>query len=391
MQLSDFRKPIKIRDNVDEHRQATWLELFLDLGYVVAVSSLSHIFEEGFSSHSIVKYSIFFFLIFWIWNRFTWYASFYDNDDIAYRFSYLISLFPVLGLVNSFDAVVDGDFFYATLYYISCNAILIYLWSRVLRRARIFRKNAKVFLIGYGISTLILISSFYTTPDFKIYLFILALCVEIISPIFGWSVTKELIPVHTGHIVERHGLFNIILLGEGILAIFKNYNMFYSDQWYILVLAFILVISLWWIYFDCGLGFKTNLSKNISRVFVFGYGQFFIYLSLLFIFMALEFSLHRFNHDFNSAIKPMMLVGFATGVFILALTAIQLNISNYNPKRIYIPRAFCGILLIIFSLYIEARITLLLTSTIILVLILINEIKSWTYYKVYELKDKDES
>ena len=61
MKLSHFRRPIKIRDNVDEHRQATWLELFLDLGYVVAVSSLSHIFKEGFSGQTIVEYSVFFF------------------------------------------------------------------------------------------------------------------------------------------------------------------------------------------------------------------------------------------------------------------------------------------------------------------------------------------
>ena len=389
MKLSHFRRSIKIRDNVDEHRQATWLELFLDLGYVVAVSSLSHIFKEGFSGQTIVEYSVFFFLIFWIWNRFTWYASFYDNDDVAYRFSYLISLFPVLGLINSFDAVLKGDFFYATIYYILCNCILIYLWSRVLRRANEYRKNARTFLTGYSISTLVLIASLFLNPGIKPYFFILAVCIEIISPILGWSVTKGRIPVHTGHIVERHGLFNIILLGEGILSIFKNYEMLYTNHWYVLVLSFIVVISLWWIYFDCGFGFRTNLSKNIRRVFTFGYGQFFIYLSLLFVFMALEFGLHQFHYNLKSEINPIMLAGIATGVFILALTGIQLSISTYNPKRVYIPRTIFGILLILLSLLMEEKVVLLISIASVLVIILINEIKSWTYYKVHIIEKQD--
>ena len=39
-------QPIAIRNLDEVHRQATWLELFVDLGFVLAISSTTKIKEE---------------------------------------------------------------------------------------------------------------------------------------------------------------------------------------------------------------------------------------------------------------------------------------------------------------------------------------------------------
>lgn len=50
-------KPIYIRSSDEAHRQATWLELFVDLGFVLAISSTTNIFETGFTINSLLVYS----------------------------------------------------------------------------------------------------------------------------------------------------------------------------------------------------------------------------------------------------------------------------------------------------------------------------------------------
>ena len=53
-----------------------------------------------------------------------------------------------------------------------------------------------------------------------------------------------------------------------------------------------IIIALWWIYFDCGFGFSTNLYHNMLKTFIFGYGQFLVFLALSAIAISLEYDLH---------------------------------------------------------------------------------------------------
>lgn len=57
-------KPIILHSPDEGHRQASWLELFIDLGFVVAIGSISRIFDDGFSVDNLLAYLGVFFAIF---------------------------------------------------------------------------------------------------------------------------------------------------------------------------------------------------------------------------------------------------------------------------------------------------------------------------------------
>lgn len=80
----------------EEHRAATPLELFFDLVFVVAVAQaagrLHHAVSGGHAGDALLGYGMVFFAIWWAWMNFTWFASAYDTDDVAYRLLVLVQL-----------------------------------------------------------------------------------------------------------------------------------------------------------------------------------------------------------------------------------------------------------------------------------------------------------
>ncbi len=387
-----FIKPIKIRSDQEKHRQATWIELFIDLAFVLGISQIGEVFSEGFNGNTILYYSLLFLLFFWIWNRFTWYASMYDNDDVPYRISYLTLIFPVLGIASEIENILLGNFYNAILYYLSINLILIYLWSRVLRKAEKYLGNAKFFLGGYLISTVLIVTSLFLSTHFQIIFIIIGFLSELLGPVLGWYVNRSKIPIHSDHVIERHGLFTIILLGECLVAIFSNFNsVIQSEHWYILIFSFIIILCLWWLYFDCGYGYSSKLSKNAARVFEFGYGQFFVYLSVALAGIALENSLHSVSgHSSIHGILPGQIVMCSVGFFIFTLSAVQLFVSKDKPFLVYIPRILFSITLIglaVFPILKENKYFIVLTL-ILLLLLTINDVYQWANFNLANSKNQ---
>lgn len=379
-----FSKLIHIRSDKESHRQASWVELFIDLAFVVSIASMAQIFENGFTWLNIFIYSIIFFVVFWIWNKFTWYSAFYANDDVPFRIIYLTLIFPVLGVVSSLEDILAGNYFNAIVFYIAINVLLLILWGRVLLSRDKLKRNAKSFFLGYLISIILLVISLFVDTETKYILWIFAFLSEFFGPLVGWYLSKSKIPVHTDHIVERHGLFTIILLGEGLVSIASNFqSVFHSGYWFVLLAAFVVIICIWWLYFDCGFGFTTNLSKNIWRTFIFGYGQFLVFLSIVFTSIGLEYGMHHLVDHKNDGLLEGKVILFAMGCFVLMMSIIQLMISKQNPKSIYIPRFIVGCFLVVTSLLINMDYNyqyILLLSAFVLPLT-INDIIQWHTFK----------
>lgn len=184
-------------------------------------------------------------------------------------------------------------------------------------------------------------------------------------------------------------MFTIILLGEGIVAISHNISFPLSFSTLIpLIIAYGIIITIWWIYFDYGFGFSTNLSHNMLRTFVFGYGQFFVFLSLSIVSVSIQYGLHSvFNSEHFESINTInkMLVGSTSG-FILFMNAVQMIISQENPQKIYQVR-LAGGAIIGLCLFFAKNITFEIIMTIVLfvlILIAVNDTYQWGKLKIQD-------
>src|SRR5690349_2964327 len=122
------------RDTNEEHRTATPLELLFDLCFVVAVSRaaalLHHAVSHGDVGSAVVSYPTVFFAIWWAWMNFTWFASAYDNDDIAYRLATFVQISGVLILAAGVPRAFDQRWGVVTLGYLVMRVSLAGQWLR---------------------------------------------------------------------------------------------------------------------------------------------------------------------------------------------------------------------------------------------------------------------
>ncbi|MEG1615945.1 MAG: low temperature requirement protein A [Bacteroidales bacterium] len=352
---SSVLRPISLFSNLKKHRHASWMELFIDLGFVIALSSLESVFEKGINFHTVLIYIFLFFTVLWVWNRLTWYSSYYGNDDLLYRICYSISLFLILGFSAAIPRIETGGYRELIYWYLGIEVLLVLLWGRVLLSTKEFRKNNISFFLSYLTAFLIILFSLFMPLSIQLPLWLTAIFIEMIGPIIGWKREKGNISVHTPHILERHGLFMIILLGEGLISVLTVLK--HSFDFHSLLLGFLILCILtllWWLFFNDEYEEWTNLSQHISRTFIYGYGQFVIFIAILLIIFSFNLNIHSTgdSHNSESILNASRILLFATGVYLFSLGFIQLLISDLKKLNpIYRFRIYTGIALLILSSY----------------------------------------
>ena len=95
-------RPPQLRTVLGESdRTATWLELFYDLAFVVAVAVLGGRLQTVQDWEGVFSYLGLFLLIWWLWASHTFYADRYDTDDLVYRFLATVQLVAVAVIAAS--------------------------------------------------------------------------------------------------------------------------------------------------------------------------------------------------------------------------------------------------------------------------------------------------
>ena len=79
-----YDSPVKDLRYFDPHRRATWLELFFDLIFVVALRDAGEILSEAHEGHigaqQFLRFVLVFLPLWWIWAGHTIYANRFDTD-----------------------------------------------------------------------------------------------------------------------------------------------------------------------------------------------------------------------------------------------------------------------------------------------------------------------
>ncbi|MBB6551241.1 low temperature requirement protein A [Nonomuraea rubra] len=252
-------RTMRARDPREAHRAATPLELLFDLCFVVAVAQaaaqLHHHVTEAHLGVGLLGYAMVFFTIWWAWMNFTWFASAYDTDDVAYRLLTLLQMAGALVLAAGVPAAATSyDLTVITIGYVVMRVALVAQWLRVARQDATGRPAG----IRYAVGIMVVQAGWLVRlalPHPWDYTGLAVLVIaELLVPMwaeFRGTATSW----HPGHISERYGLFTIIVLGEVIFASLTSIQSALSEHGVsgqmLLIAAggLILVFTMWWIYF----------------------------------------------------------------------------------------------------------------------------------------------
>jgi low temperature requirement protein LtrA len=270
------------RDPNDEHRAATPLELFFDLVFVVAVAFASEEVEhgllEGEPLETALRYLVVFFGLWWAWVNFTWFASAYDVDDVVYRIFVFVTITGALilaaGIPRFFN---DFDRSVAVLGYVVMRLALVTQWIRSGRADPPRRITAYRYAVGVGLCQIGWVVTLLV-PDLWWPVFAVLAPVEMLVP--AWAESASPTTWHPGHIVERYGLFMIIVLGESVLAASiaiqsaTRVGGLTAELTAIIAGGLLIVFSIWWLYFDRP---EEQMVSSLRSAFVWGYTHLLIF------------------------------------------------------------------------------------------------------------------
>ncbi|WP_445490835.1 low temperature requirement protein A [Niallia sp. 03133] len=313
-----------------EEKKVTWLELFYDLLFVAAIATATHVLlhiEEGYiHSEYLLKFVLIFIPIWWAWVGQTMFINRFGQDLFHQRIFLILQMFFVLIMTSSLSVDFDPYYLSFLIGYIGLRAVTAIQYLVVQRIEKGFRKKVALYL-GKYFWIGIIISLFSVLFDSWIRYAVLytGIIIDIMVPMLGRKYLAK-VPTNTAHLLERFGLFTIILFGEALvstLAVIQpqegNWNSIGFS-----IISFILIISMWWQYFD---NVEKKVDKSIQTA-----GQTIIY-GHLFILMTLSMIAASIKLLFLHKVHYPFILYFVFGSVLLYFIATTIVFHQYRYKQ----------------------------------------------------------
>jgi len=315
------------------HKPVSWLELFFDLIFVAAIAKatrvLLHLENGEIPLEYLFKFVLIFIPIWWAWVGHTLYTNRFGEAKLSHRLFMIVQMFFMVMLTASLSPDFDSYYIPFLIGYIGVRLVtsLQYIWT--IRdvdggQREVAKRLGYGFLIGITISLL----SVFFDSWIRYFLLYLGIFVDILVPILNRRYLKK-VAVNTPHLLERFGLLTIILFGESIVslvAIFEAEAFLWSEVSTI-SLAFLLIIAMWWQYFD-------NLEKKIDKEAVTS-GQVIIY-GHLFILMSLSLFAAVIQMSYLYEVNPkfLLILTFGTAFIYFLSTTIVFHKYRIPEQRL---------------------------------------------------------
>ncbi|KAI1296187.1 hypothetical protein EDD11_007517 [Mortierella claussenii] len=261
----------KILRHRDRDTKVTNVELFFDLVFVYAISSISETMVENLTWEVVLEMLLVTFAVWWAWVFSAWTFNWLNPDSYLVRL--LLLTLMLVSLVLS--ALIPESFSHHSLLFavayvviqvgrnvacvialhkhkLQCNFVRILSW---------FTTSAVLWLVGGAIGGVT-----------RNVLWIIAIVVEYISasvgfytPGLGRAKSTDW-NIHGGHLAERCSLFIIIALGESIVVTGEAFKDVLTEPagCGMFFVSFLGAASMWWIYFHTASSEATEYVEQMA-------------------------------------------------------------------------------------------------------------------------------
>jgi low temperature requirement protein LtrA len=279
--ISQFRRyfwqPPRAHGDVIEDRAVSFLELFYDLVYVVVIAGAAHHLADHVSWRGVVEFTIVFGLVWIAWLNGTLYYDLHGRGDGRTRTFVFVQmgLLALLGVFASGATGEDGPAFAAV--YTAYLLVLTWLWYTVQRQDEgQFLVSTRRYLSGMVVSVVVIGASAFLDDDSRLIvwgLFVAGWFLGTVALQAGTGGTARLGYDIADSLVERYGLFTIIVLGEVVVGVVAG--MSDADRTPIVLITGMLGLAIgiayWWTFFDFVGGRRVTMSSRAHTSWMLGH------------------------------------------------------------------------------------------------------------------------
>jgi low temperature requirement protein LtrA len=326
-------RPPQLRTLDDQgERHATWLELFFDLVFVISIAEVAHTLEDYRTLADFLGTAGLFVAVWWAWVGYTVYADRFDTDDVAHRVLVLAGMLAVIAMALSVHDALHGGSARFALAFVAVRGIVLLLNARARRHAAPARPLLNLFLAAFSTGAALWLLSVFVPEPARYVLWGVALVIELSAP---WVGRRQIVkaPVHTSHLVERFGLFTLIVLGESVVRVAQGAAD--VDDWTTATLAaagggFLIVAGLWWLYFD---RLDEGAVRSVLRGLVWNYTHLPLLAGLVSVAVGTEYAI-RDAAGGQLERSTTAALGGGTALYLLSTVVIGLAVRRGSDRRL---------------------------------------------------------
>lgn len=383
-----WRPPGRFEDR-DPERSVSFLELFFDLVFVAVIAQLAHTLAEDPSWESVGWFVFLFYAVWSSWINGTLYHDLHSTNDLSIRvFTFAQMLAVALMAVHAGDVPGEGSDGFA-IGYAANTAILVVLWFRTGAHDPNHRPASVPYSIAYLFSAMLFATSVLVEAPLQYWIWALALLVELGGFAFAMyrfvppeSQEGEATIATTPSLIERMGLFVIIVLGEVVVGAVNGMaelTPLDPDETVIGLSGMLVAIGLWWLYFDL-----VSHRRPVSR-----FTQLWLFLHLpLVIAMAAGGAgvLNTVEHADSlppEAVRWLLVGSLGTAVLTVVALTLVLEIRSHHDDIATVYRVADRALLISAVLILAVGLTAWGAKATLVAMVVLALFPVWTALKVW--------
>jgi low temperature requirement protein LtrA len=321
----------------DGERHASWLELFFDVVFVVAIAQLAHELVVDHSLRGFLVFGALFLPVFIAWQGFTIYADRFDTDDVVFRVVIFAAMLAIAALAVQIPDVARGDSTGFVVAYVVLRSLMIGLYLRSYRHVPSARPLIARYAAGYSLGVALWLVSLAFPAPARYVIWGVALVWEYSLPV-RFRRFHSAIPVSTSHVPERFGLFTIIVFGETIVAVALGTE---QSDWALEAavagaFGFVGTALLWWVYFGTGAGLEMR--PSVRDILVFTHAHIPVLAALTAVSAGVAVAIHDASNDQLDLGARWALCGGAA-LYMACLTVAQRALTRGVSRPKVIARA----------------------------------------------------
>jgi low temperature requirement protein LtrA len=332
---SRFWQPPRPHGQSIVDRRVSYVELFYDLVFVVVIARASATLAHDVSARAVLEYVVIFGLVWVAWLNGSMYHELHGREDGRSRtFIFVqVTILSVLAVYAATAAGSGGVGF--ALAYVVLLVVLAWLWLSVRRRdEEQYQRATGSYLLLMAASMVAIGGSALLAdgPRLVVWAAVVVAWVGLGIMRFWVSGSTDAMGVTvTDSMVERFGLFVIIVLGEVVVGVVEGMSETELDPLVVTtaVLALIVGSGFWWAYFDL-VGGRLPVSEGLRPGFWL-YGQLPVALVIAASGAAMVGLIEHAGDDHAPAANAWLLGG---GVAVLLVVLIGLAATLRTEDRV---------------------------------------------------------
>jgi low temperature requirement protein LtrA len=334
---------------VAPERRASWLELFFDLCFVVAVGAVAHTLHGEPTIAGLALFVALFIPVWWSWMEYAWYATSFPEAGTFNRVGAFAAMLTVLAMAAQVGNASHGEPQGYILAFVVFHAIVVALF---LREARLYpgrQAFSMRYATGFALAAAVWLASLALPEEIRPWVWVAALLIDLVTP---WAAVLTVAErtFDVSHIPERYGLFTIIVLGEAIIAVARSMSeaIWTPAAVAAAVAGFLIAVVVWWAYFAHP--HAELLLRGRLASFIWGYGHIFVWMGIAISGVGIELAIEAAaTGHMLSAGERLILCG-GPALYLAAMALLRSAGAGHITDRIVLVRLGAAVLFIALAL-----------------------------------------